>query len=208
MDGSPTAAVPRLVRRIWPRRNMLMRRVDWIEVVLRLAVLTVAIVLVPIALTLGSETYASQVRAGEEQSRARHQATATLIQDAPGAPGGIGGESTTSATSATGRSAVRARWRLPNGTERFGTVQVPDGLRNGTDVSIWLDEAGNPAAEPLRPDRAAAGGIVVAVGSWTIGVGLLIALLVIAHILMNRRRAEGWRRAWARVEPDWSHRPT
>jgi hypothetical protein len=200
-NRSPNAA-PRPGRRIWPRRNVLMRRVDWVEAALRLVVATAAIVLIPVALTLGSETYAGQLHSSEEQSRARQQVTATLVQDAPGAPMALGGES------ATTRSTVRVRWRQSDGVERTGMVPVPDGLHSGANLPIWLDAAGNPVAEPISSDRAAAGAIAVAVGSWTIGVGLLVVIMVVTHVVLNRRRAQEWGRAWARVEPDWSRRPT
>ncbi|HEU5110539.1 MAG TPA: hypothetical protein VFT95_18515, partial [Micromonosporaceae bacterium] len=128
----------RLVRRLWPGRGALVRRVDRAEAVLRLVVLVAAIVLVPIALTLGSETYAGQVHAGEEQRQARHQVAATLLQDAPGASMGAGGESPGN------RSGVRVRWTLADGAERTGTVPAADGLHAGATITIWLDEAGDP----------------------------------------------------------------
>jgi hypothetical protein len=54
----------------------MMRPSDWVQAALRVAVLTVAAVLLPIALAIGSETYANQSRLGEQQSQTRYPATA------------------------------------------------------------------------------------------------------------------------------------
>jgi len=54
-------------------------------------------------------------------------------------------------------AAAQARWRLPNGTERSGTlttVTVPAiyYAPAGTPVRVWLDRSGEPVAP--RPARA------------------------------------------------------
>lgn len=71
-------------RRLWPHRNELMRPADWIEATLLIAAIAAALVLFPVALTVGSDTYARQLALGQEQLRDRHQTTAILLEDGDG----------------------------------------------------------------------------------------------------------------------------
>ena len=41
---------------------------------------------------------------------------------------------------------------------------------------------------------------------WLSAGGLLTAAYFAVNASLNRRRSTAWARAWARVEPDWSHR--
>jgi hypothetical protein len=86
-----------------------------------------------------------------------HPATATLIRDAPEATG-AGGDLITTV------SLVRARWTLPDGTERTGSVKASNGTKAGTPVPVWLDDAGNPVDAPVIGNPAAGG--IVAIGPW------------------------------------------
>ncbi|HEV8555675.1 MAG TPA: hypothetical protein VGR06_04660 [Actinophytocola sp.] len=90
-----------------------------------------------------------------DERRGRRPATATLIRDAP--------EATGAGDLITAVSPVRARWTLPDGTERTGTVKASNGTRAGAPVPIWLDGAGNPVDAPVvRDDRTTT--ITVATG--------------------------------------------
>ena len=196
MNGTSNSL--RLCRRLWPRRSELMRRADWLEAALGVAVITLALMLVPVALAVGSETYANQVRAGNEQSLTRHPATATLVADAPPQPVGTRGEAV------SGASQVPARWTLPNGTERAGTVRADNGTRAGDPVSIWLDESGNLTDGPITDGQAASAGLAVAIGLWVCAAAVLSVIFLLARAGLNRARSAAWQREWARVEPDWT----
>jgi len=199
MRMSPTA---RFVRRIWPRRNDMMRSVDWVQAAVLLAVLTLSLVLLPIALAAGSEAYAAQSRISSQQSQTRHPATAILEADAPATDTSDGlGYAVASVT-----APVRAHWQVPGGGTRVGTVSATSGLHAGDDVAIWLDQNGNVADAPLAPADATATGIGVAALIWLSAAGFLAAAYVAVIAGLNRRRSAAWARAWAQVEPDWSHR--
>ena len=196
MNGASNSL--RLCRRLWPRRSELMRRADWLEAALLVAMITIALLVVPVALAVGSETYANQVRVGDEQSLTRHPATATLVSDAPPQAAGTRGETV------SGTSQVPARWTLPNGTERAGTVRATNGARTGDPVSIWLDEAGNPTDGPITDGQAASAGLAVAMGLWVCAAAALCVLFLLARAGLNRARSAAWQREWARVEPGWT----
>ncbi len=192
--------IPRLsvLRRLWPRRSDLMRRADWIEAALLVAAITAALVLLPVALAVGSETYASQTRVGQQQSGERHPATATLTRDAPQAL------TVTRGDTVADMPAVPARWTLTDGTERTGAVPAATGTKSGQRVSIWLDSAGNLAVQPVTHEGAVMAVLAVAMGLWIASVAGLCVLFLLARFWLNRRRAGAWGRDWARVAPDWT----
>jgi hypothetical protein len=193
-----TSTSSTLRRRLWPRRNELMRPADWIEAACLLAVLIAALVLLPVTLAVGSETYANQARLGQEQSRTRHPTTATLATDAPPQSVGTRGELV------RGVSLVPARWTLPDGTERAGTVLADDGARAGDPVAIWLDGAGNVTEAPISDGHAAGDGFAVALALWISAVAVLYVIFLLTRAVLNRSRSAAWQREWARVERDWS----
>jgi hypothetical protein len=184
--------------RLWLRRNELMRRADWVQAALLVAVIVAAVVLLPIALAAGSETYARQAQLGEEQRQARHRVTAVLTQDAPPVTYGTHGEVVTSFAN------VPARWTAPDGAERTGKVSAKLGTKSGESVQVWLDEAGNPIAEPMKLAEAKVAGIVTAMSIWGCAVTGLLVLYLLARFGLNKYRSAAWEREWARVEPAWT----
>jgi hypothetical protein len=185
-------------RRLWPRRNELLRRTDWLQAALLVAAITAALVLLPIALAVGSETYTNQTQAGERQRQARQPATATLVKDAP--PVAVG----TRGAAVPGVADVLARWTLPDGTERTGDVLAGGGTKAGSPVRIWLDDKGNPAAEPISHEEAAMAGVAIAMGLWVCATAGLCVLYLLARFGLNRCRSAAWEREWARVAADWT----
>jgi hypothetical protein len=191
---------PSVLCRIWPRRSDLMRPADWAEAAVRLAAIVVALLLVPVALSVGSETYAGQLRAGAEQARSRHHTEARLTQDAPPISAGVRGEAV------SGLSYVPASWTLADGTGRTGKVLATNGTRAGEPVSVWLDGAGDPTTEPITHEQAALAGVAVAMGLWITSAAGICVLFLLVRTLLNRRRETSWQREWAQIEPDWRHR--
>lgn len=186
------------LRRLWPRRNELMRRTDWLQAALLTAAITAALVLLPIALAVGSETYANQSQIAEQQRQARQPATATLDKDAPPVATGTRGEAVSNVAN------VPATWMLQDGTGRTGTVQADLGAKKGSPVRIWLDDKGNLAAEPITHEEAAMAGVAIAMGLWLCVTAGLCVLYLLARFGLGRYRSGTWEREWARVEPDWT----
>lgn len=201
MERAGMSPGPRSGRLLWPRRNDLMRRVDWIEAALLVATVIVGLILLPVALVIGSETYAAQSSLVDEQARTRHEAVAVLLADAQKVTVSIGGEVASNST-----VPVRAQWQAPDGETRVGLVTATAGTPTGTKVRIWLDPNGNPVDQPLTSADATASAVTLALVSWVSAVGLLVGLFCIAHAGLNRSRSLAWQREWAQVEPSWSHR--
>lgn len=186
-------------RRFWYRGTEMMRPSDWVQAVLFAVVIIASAVLLPIALAIGSETYANQSSIGEEQRQTRYAVTATLTQDAPPLAHGSRGEVV------TGTSEVPARWSQSDGTERTGKVKAYNGLKNGAPVRIWLDQNGNVTAEPVTGEQAAFVGIGIAAGIWVGATTALCALYLLVRFGLNRRRFAAWDQEWVRVDRDWNH---
>lgn len=185
---------------LWLRHNDMTRRCDWIQAALLTAAISVALVLLPIALAVGSDTYAHQIRAGEQQRQTRQPVMATLVKDAPPVAMGTRGEA------APGVAQVPASWMLPDGTERTGKVNADYGAKKGSSVLIWLDGDGNLAAEPITHEEAAMAGFAIAMGLWICAAAALCVLYLLARFGLNRRRFAAWQREWAQVEPGWTRR--
>jgi hypothetical protein len=136
MTASPPSRTRRLARLLYPGRNPLARGADRAEAAVVVLSVLLAMVLVPVMLTLGSVTYSNLVEQSARQSRGRHETVAVLTQDAPGTSVGTRGETV------SGKAKVPARWRLPDGTTRTGLVEADDGSKAGAEVSVWLDPVG------------------------------------------------------------------
>jgi hypothetical protein len=193
MTAAPPSSALRLLRLLRPGQNPLARGVDRVEAtVVKLSVL-LALVLVPVALTLGSLTAESLAVKGEQQAAARHETVAVLTKDVPAL----------SAETPGARAKAPARWQLPNGATRTGTIEASEGLKVGAEVSIWLDESGKPVSPPLSGSDVVAGGVLVVVLSWLSAVGLLAGICAGVHHLADRHRYRTWAAEWARGEPGW-----
>ncbi|MEW1908116.1 hypothetical protein AB0442_06600 [Kitasatospora sp. NPDC085895] len=124
----------------------------------------------------------------------RHQVTATTLAAAVD----TGDRPLDAAT-------ARATWTLAGAT-RTGTVTVPSGTPQGTQVPIWVDDAG-AAAEPVPPDSqlavsAASYGLMALAAAGTVST----AVFVLRRGVLDHRAADAWEDDWTAVEPLWSGR--
>jgi len=93
-----------------------------------------------VAYAAGRWAQARFSRAAQAQRAALRQVPATLLQSAP-------------FRGVKGAGVVRdtpARWRLPDGTLRTGSVPAPIGATAGSTVMVWVNQAGDPADPPMR----------------------------------------------------------
>ncbi|WP_216207331.1 hypothetical protein [Amycolatopsis aidingensis] len=75
----------------------------------------------PVAAAAGSETCTHQRAQAVRQAAERHRAVAVLLAAAPAMPGQAGGSPVRM------EAEVPARWQLPDGSSREGTVTVAKG---------------------------------------------------------------------------------
>jgi hypothetical protein len=183
-------------RRFGFGRHPLRRRVDRIESAIILAAVLVALLMIPVAVALGTS-----VRDSSEQAAAQRRATLTEVQartleDAATAV--VGGSGVVTAW-------VRVAWTDSVGLPREGYAGAMHGTKKGSEVTIWLDRSGAITTPPRRAgDSEAVGGAVgLSAGmlSWLLIAGL--ARLAVARL--DRRRMRDWEREWEQVAPRWRH---
>lgn len=195
MSSQSASPAARLVRSVFHGRNPLTRTGDRVESAVALVALVIALLGVPIAATLGSEVHARESVTSVQQLGARHQTTATLLEDSP--PG----------VATAGITAdVQAVWRAPDGTPHRGVVAAFHDLKAGSEVPVWIDEHGALTTPPLTSE----GAVITAVGSAALTWLGLVLVLCVTHLLVvhaiRRRHLALWERDWAVVEPEWTRR--
>jgi hypothetical protein len=93
---------------------------------------------------------------------------------------------------------VAATWVAPDGAQRVGTVPVPRATTVGSEVPIWVDDAGNLADPAFTPTDAIAAGVANGVGTWLAIIVPLTGSCWLAHVVLNRLRFAQWKREWER----------
>ncbi|MET9730236.1 hypothetical protein ABZZ79_06035 [Streptomyces sp. NPDC006458] len=136
-------------------------------------------------------------RVAREQARHRHETAAVTLSRATDPLSGPGSAQAARAD---------ASWRAPDGAPRSGKVDVPPRTSEGATVTIWVDDTGAVTRAP----RAAADGIVVALGGGTL-LAALLSFAAVGVVGARLRRLEShtfeeWEREWTHVEPLWTRR--
>jgi hypothetical protein len=112
----------------------------------------------------------------------------------------------------TRAAAVGARWRLPDGTERSGTltsVTAPAIYHApaGTSVQVWLGRSGEPEAPPPSSNGMIFSAVLAGIIATARAAVVLILCYIFCRTVLGRHRLAGWESAWAAVGPRWtSHR--
>ncbi len=190
-----------LARRLGWSRNALCRRSDRLQGLLVLALLLAALIVVPVALAAGRSTYDNGVRASEALTAAGRWSRAILLETAPNAV--VSAPDSPSLLT----SMARARWQLPDGTWHVGKVPARAGTPAGSNVRVFLNDAGRAIRPPL--DRAQLSDKAVATGLTTgmaLELGVVITYLLLRWML-ERRRLASWDAEWERVAPRWTRKP-
>jgi hypothetical protein len=181
-------------------RSSLRRRTDRIEAVVTAVLALLAVVTVPVAVTVGLGSYERGIAEVQATSAQRTKVSAVLVQDpvAPYAPFSDRG--------APPPASAAARWQLPNGQPGSGTLRVSADRRAGDRIPIWVDQTGKQVDPPLT-----AGDVVVSAYVTGIDV-ILLGWLVLGFLwwavcqVLRRLNAVQWELQWARTGPGWNHR--
>jgi hypothetical protein len=123
----------------------------------------------PVAASIGSETYVRQQGESAQQIGERTRVTATLLADGPDIT-----VNSRSGVVGTGRP-TDATWLLPDGTRHVGTVVADEGTLKGHTLDIWVDRAGSPVDPPLSSAGAVIDAVVLGLALW-LGALALLAL--------------------------------
>ncbi|GAA4039182.1 Rv1733c family protein [Nonomuraea soli] len=179
----------RLIRLYLKRDNPLRRPSD------RLEAMGVWMVVALIVLSLWPATWVAGLVAGQERADRglRHQAEATLLQDAATLDLSFG-EFTQQASDA------EARWLSPSGEERGGRIPVLPTAVAGTTTTVWIDAGGELTAAPLDEPAVR----LKAIHAGTFVVASVAATLCLVFLgfrwALNRRRYADWDAAWEQAD--------
>ncbi|MFD5480511.1 Rv1733c family protein [Streptomyces hawaiiensis] len=182
------------------RRSPLRRRSDVVEAWTVLVVAVLIIVAAPLAGTAAARWAHDEARSVSMEQRAeRHRVRAEVV--------GRNGASLPS-VQAGGQHAYRAtvRWTEPGEGTRTATARVPADTRQGETVDVWFDDRGRSVLPPV--DESAVWQHTLTIGTCAAGGAVLVVLFghfLVRRVALRRRLAE-WDRAWARTEPQWTHR--
>jgi hypothetical protein len=185
----------RLLRRAGLVRSPLRRPIDRTERRVRLAVLLVAVTLIPLALAVGRDARQQGLDRAATEAADRTAVTAVLLVDAPLLDN--------DAQTAT-RLPVPARWAAPNGTQHTGPVPAWPGAWAGTTETVWVNDTGALVAPPLTTDQAYWRGILSTLMVLVCIVAATVALLAGLHWRFNRRRYALWDSEWRQIGPHWT----
>jgi hypothetical protein len=177
-------------------RNRLRRGVDRLEAAIMAALVVAFVIGAPLAgVITGRVADSAAVRQRQAELTSWHRVPATLLQSAAEEVADYGYLAT---------AWVPARWTLPDGQARTGLLAVALNAQAGQTVYVWINQAGQLTPAPLAKtgvwDQVAFDVLSVIIAL----AGLLALLALSVRLLCDRRRIDGWQRAWDAVGPRWS----
>ncbi|WP_030251023.1 MULTISPECIES: hypothetical protein [unclassified Streptomyces] len=182
------------------RRSPLRRRSDVVEAWTVVAVAVLLCVGAPVVGAAAAWWAHGEARSVSAEQRAeRHRVRAEVVGRKDDALPSV---------QAGGRHPYRAtvRWTEPGEGTRTATARVPAGTDRGEVVDVWFDSRGRSVGPPV--DGTAVWQHTLTIGTCAASGVVLVVLLghgVVRRVALRRRLAE-WERAWARTEPEWTHR--
>ncbi|QWB27705.1 MULTISPECIES: hypothetical protein [Streptomyces] len=182
------------------RSSPLRRRSDVVEAWTVLVVAVLLLVGAPLAgVAAAWWAHDEAVSVSAEQRAERHRVRAEVVG---------GKDDSLPSAEAGGQHAFRAtvRWTEPGEGTRTATARVAAGTRQGEVVDVWFDSRGRNVPPPV--DGTEVWQHTLTIGTCAAGGAVLVVLLghvAVRRVALRRRLAE-WDRAWARTEPEWTHR--
>nr|WP_246272029.1 hypothetical protein [Amycolatopsis acididurans] len=160
------------------------------------------LIAIPLAAIVGTNTYGGQLALSDQQRATRHLTTATLMQDAPNPVPASDGAYLGAASGAS--SGVLARWPVAGGAEKVGTISTEPGTTAGSEVPVWLSDAGDPVPAPMSASDAATTSVLAGIFAWLVVALGLAAVFWTVRLILDRRRANRWDREWAHAGGRWA----
>ncbi|NEE00596.1 Rv1733c family protein [Phytoactinopolyspora halotolerans] len=191
--------VSAFARRFGIGRCPLRRPWGRLEAVLTGAALVAALMAVPVAAATGTAAHQQAMREAAEQETTGFQTVAVLTADA------VPKVATTPAgTTVRGPVLVEATWRTAGGQQREGYVVAEAGTVQGTEVSVWLDENGDPSEPPLSAGQSVSSAVALSLRWLVVAETLIIGGWWMIRSVLVLLRVHAWGTEWAHVEPRWS----
>jgi hypothetical protein len=197
------STLPNPIARMWrtllPRRGSVARASDRFQTGLLVFVVLLALAALPVAASVGSETYARQQGESTQQLGERTRVTATLLADGPALTvnaraGGAGSGAPTDAT-----------WVLPDGSRRVGRIVADQGMLKGETSTVWVNRAGHPVDPPLSGAGVVIDAVVIGLGLWLAALALLAVCYRLAVFSLDRLRFARWQQEWFHEQDRKTH---
>ena len=174
-------------------RNELRRPADRIEGI-AVAFLAAAF----LAATVAAASFAAHLYRSEHAATARLRPTVAVLSQ----PGPV---------AATPTAAATARWRLPDGRQRSGTLTeatVPAIYHAPAEASVrvWLDRSGRPVSSPPSTGGLIADALATVISGTAAAALVLTLCYSLCRIVLDRHRLARWESAWAATGPRWTSR--
>ncbi|MEU7788883.1 hypothetical protein [Amycolatopsis sp. NPDC049159] len=180
----------RMWRTVLPRRGSVARASDRVQAAVGVLAVLLALAALPVAASVGSETYVRQQGESAQQLGERTPVTATLLADGPAitvnSRSGVAG----------GGEPTDATWTLPDGTPRVGKVVADEGTLKGLQFTIWVGREGTPVDPPLSGAAVVIDAAGVRLGLWICALVLLAACYRITVFALDRFRYARWQQEW------------
>ncbi len=170
-------------------------RADRAERLVKAVAVGAALLAVPIAVALGQMKYEAAMQASAEHAASSYEATAVLQEDA-GAYGGY----------LMPQVPVLATWRAADGSAHEGDVLVEPELTAGSEVTVWLDEEGQPTAAPATRGENIVSGVLAGLQKLVLMQLAILAGYWLVLRLMQLARHASLEAEWSQIEPKWSRR--
>jgi hypothetical protein len=162
------------------RRNPLVRHSDRIEALLRGFAVVLVVVAIPVAAAIGTSVHDARTRVYAEESRSRHQVTATAVER-----GDVIVQHRRLSFTA------RAKWSA-SGRDHTDVVNWTGRAEVGDRQSIWVNDAGAAVNPPSPPRRAVGEAVTIATLVW-FGVAVVAAgLAYLVGRWLDRWRYAQW----------------
>ncbi|MDD7939579.1 hypothetical protein PHK61_14240 [Actinomycetospora lutea] len=186
-----TGAVQRAFALFVPKRSALRRGSDRAEVAARWVLLIVGLLVVPVALTVGTQVTADLAPQVAAERAERHQVTGEVLA----AP-----DPATAYRTDVVPDALRApvRWIAADGTPREALVPVSAGARPGDPHVLWVDAGDRATDAPRLADYPAAQGVLATLVILLGDLVLSLVLLTGLRRVLDRVRRRQWEAAWRR----------
>jgi hypothetical protein len=200
-DGTGTTRA--MLRRFALGSGPLKRSSDRLQFGARLLLVVLLVTLaVPVGLAVGTAVYTQGRADAAVQADARHRTTAQLLEEPSRPP------ASTADGAAQPPARARVTWAVPSGGTRQAVVDVPDGARNHSPITIWVDEAGALARAPVSAGDAVREGVALGIFAFLTFTVVTVLSYESVRVLLDRSRARSWAVEWAAVEPVWTGKVT
>lgn len=191
-----SATTGRAIRRFTLGSGPLKRTSDRLQLLARVALTSVLLSAVAIAMAVATASYTQGRSEVIAQAAERRQVSAELLEGAS-AP-----KDNSDSLQVAGRAT--AGWTGPSGAHHTAVISVPVRAKAGSTHAIWIDRNGDRTTRPLSSGDVVGRAVGTAVLTY-LGISMVaISAYLLFRRRLDRSRSRRWAAEWAVVEPKWT----